>query len=65
LVTGDISMEHPEAFRTFASACERLIFLIQTSPLTMGESRVVEYYCKEILNKIAPTLPNRPPQTPP
>ena len=31
----------------------------------VGEARVVEFYCKEILNKIAPSLLNRPPQNTP
>jgi hypothetical protein len=55
-------MQQSDPFRAFSHACERLIFSIQTSPLTEEEARVVEYYYKEILDKIAPTLPNRPPQ---
>jgi len=57
--------QHPEAFLAFSHACEWLILSIKTRPLTVGEARVVEYYCKEILNKIVPSLPNRPPQNTP
>jgi hypothetical protein len=47
-----------------SSACERLLFsVLKNRPLTEKEARIVEYYCKEILAKIAPSLPNRPPQT--
>jgi hypothetical protein len=57
--------QHPEAFLAFSHACERLILSIKTGPLTVENARVVEYYCKEILDKIAPSLPNRPPQNTP
>ena len=59
-------MQQAEAFRTFSSGCERLLFSMKTNrPPTEEEARVIEYYCKEILDKIAPCLTNRPPQRTP
>jgi hypothetical protein len=60
-------MQHAEAFRTFSSGCERLIFSIKTNPpLTEDDARVIAHYCKEVLNLIAPCLPpNRPSQNTP
>lgn len=52
-------MQQAEAFRTFSIACERLVSSIMTNrPLAADEAQIVEYYCKEILTKIAPYLPN-------
>lgn len=58
-------MKQAEALRTFSSGCERLLFYIRTNgTLAEDEARIVEHYCKEILDKVAPYLRNRPPQTP-
>ncbi len=51
----------PEPFSAFSSACERLIFSMENRPIPIEQARIIEYYCKEILDKIAPYLPNRPP----
>jgi hypothetical protein len=49
-----------QGFNTFSNACERFVFSIATNgPLAQSEAEVVEYYCKEILSKISPSL--RPP----
>jgi hypothetical protein len=57
-------MQQADEFRTFSSACERLLPSIKTNrPLTEKEARILEFYCKEILAKIAQSLPNRPPQS--
>jgi hypothetical protein len=57
-------MQADDEFHIFSSACERLLFsVLKNKPLTEKEARIVEYYCKEILAKIASSLPNRPPQT--
>jgi hypothetical protein len=58
-------MQQADEFHTFSSACERLLFsIMRNRPFTEKEARVIEYYCKEILAKIGPCLPNRPSQTP-
>lgn len=58
-------MQQGEEFRTFSSACEQLLFSMTNRPLPEKEARIVEFYCKEILAKIAKSLPNRPlPNTP-
>ena len=57
-------MQADDEFHIFTNACERLLFsVLKNRPLTKKEARIVEYYCKEILAKIASSLPNRPPQT--
>lgn len=44
-------------FNTFSNACERFVFSIATNgPLAKNEAEIVEYYCKEILRKIASSL---------
>jgi hypothetical protein len=45
-----------EAFHTFSNACERFIFSIMINGLDEKDAEIVEYYCKEILTKIAPRL---------
>lgn len=41
-------------FNTFSNACERFVFSIATNgPLAQNEAEIIEYYCKEILSKIA------------
>src|SRR5687767_4823034 len=55
-------MPQTEAFHAFSNACEGLIFSIQSSSVTVEQALLVEFYCKEVLNKIAPYLPYRPPQ---
>lgn len=57
-------MERAEALRIFFSGCERLLFSMTTGPLAEEEALMIEYYCKEILAKVAPHLRNRPPETP-
>lgn len=51
-----------QGFNTFSNACERFMFSIAThGPLAQNEAEIVEYYCKEILDKITSNL--RPPAT--
>jgi hypothetical protein len=58
-------VQQAEALRTFSSGWEQLLFSIMTNgALAEDEARMVDYYCKEILDKVAPYLRNRPPQTP-
>jgi hypothetical protein len=58
-------MKQAEEFQSFSNACERMIFsIMKNRRLTEKEALIVEHYCKEILAKVAPFLPNRPPQTP-
>jgi hypothetical protein len=46
-----------QGFNTFSNACERFVFSIATNgPLAKSEAEIVEYYCKEILGKIASSL---------
>jgi hypothetical protein len=46
-------MQQTEALNIFSSGCERLLFSIKTNrPLTEEEVRMVEFYCKEILEVI-------------
>ena len=50
-------MRQSEALRTFSSACEWFLSSMATGePLTKSEAQIVEYYCHEILQKIAPCL---------
>ena len=53
-----------QGFNTFSNACERFVFSIASNgPLAPNEAEIVEYYCKEILTKIASSL--RPDATEP
>jgi hypothetical protein len=46
-----------QGFNTFSNACERFLFSIASNgPLAPNETEIVEYYCKEILGKIASSL---------
>ena len=46
-----------QGFNTFSNACERFVFSIASNgPLAPNEAEIVEYYCKEILAKIASSL---------
>jgi len=46
-----------QGFNTFSNACERFLFSITSNgPLAPNEAEIVEYYCKEILGKIASSL---------
>jgi hypothetical protein len=46
----------------FSSACEHILSAITMErPLTSEEAALVNYYCKEILAKIAPLLPKTHP----
>ena len=46
-----------QGFNTFSNACERFLFSIASNgPLAPNEAEIVEYYCKEILGKIASSL---------
>jgi hypothetical protein len=43
-----------QGFNTFSNACERFVFSIASNgPLAPNEAEIVEFYCKEILSKIA------------
>ena len=46
-----------QGFNTFSNACERFVYSIATNgPLAANEAEIVEFYCKEILSKIASSL---------
>jgi hypothetical protein len=52
----EVFMPH-QGFNTFSNACERFVFSIASNgPLAPNEAEIVEYYCKEILGKIASSL---------
>jgi len=57
-----------QGFNTFSNACERFVFSIASNgPLAPNEAEIVEYYCKEILGKIASSLrpgATEPPELP-
>jgi hypothetical protein len=57
-----------QGFNTFSNACERFVFSIAShGPLAPNEAEIVEYYCKEILGKIASSLrpgATQPPELP-
>ena len=43
-----------QGFNTFSNACERFVFSIASNgPLAPNEAEIVEFYCREILRKIA------------
>jgi hypothetical protein len=42
--------------RNYLGACERLISVMMSRQLTDEEARMIEFYCKELLAKIAPLL---------
>lgn len=43
----EIFMQQAEAYCTFSSGCERMLFSIKTNrPLIEGEARIIEFYCK-------------------
>jgi hypothetical protein len=50
-----------QGFNTFSNACERFVYSMATNgPLAPNEAEIVEYYCKEILSRIASSLqPNK------
>jgi hypothetical protein len=51
-------MQLAKEVRTFCSACEHILLAIRLNrPLTEDEAALVQYYCTEILAKIAPLLP--------
>ena len=52
-------MELANEAKHFFGACERLISLIASNRrLTEDEARMIEFYCKEVLAKVAPRLSN-------
>jgi mannose/cellobiose epimerase-like protein (N-acyl-D-glucosamine 2-epimerase family) len=42
--------------RNYLGACERLISVMMSRQLTDEEARMIEFYCKELLVKIASLL---------
>ena len=42
--------------RNYLGACERLISVMMSRHLTDEEAKMIEFYCKELLAKIAPLL---------
>jgi len=51
-------MQLAKEVQTFSSACEHILSAIAMNrPLTSDEAAMIEYYCVEILAKIAPLLP--------
>jgi hypothetical protein len=51
-------MQLAKEVQTFSSACELIRSAIAMHrPLTQDEATMIEYYCQEILTKIAPHLP--------
>ena len=52
-------MQLTSEVKNFLGACERLMSLIMMNrQLTEEEAKMIEFYCKEVLAKIAPRLPN-------
>ena len=52
------SMQLAQEVKTFSSACEHILSAISMNRLlTPEEASMIEYYCLEILAKIAPILP--------
>lgn len=51
-------MQLAKEVKTFSSACEHILSAIAMNrPLTQDEATMIEYYCVEILAKIATLLP--------
>jgi len=51
-------MQLAKEVKTFSAACEHILSAIAMNrPLTSDEAAMIEYYCVEILAKIAPLLP--------
>ncbi|MDK2745074.1 MAG: hypothetical protein NDI90_19420 [Nitrospira sp. BO4] len=60
-------MQLAKEVKTFSAACEHILAAIaQHRPLTQDEALMIEYYCVEILSKVAPlmTKPNDPANQP-
>jgi hypothetical protein len=52
-------MQLADEVRRFSSACEHILSAIAIHrPLTEEEAAMIEYYCTEIRDKIAPFLPS-------
>ena len=52
-------MQMATEVKNFLGASERLMSLMMMHrQLTADEARMIEFYCKEVLAKIAPRLPN-------
>lgn len=50
-------MQQAKAFHSFSDACERFVSSIATNrSLSNDEAQVIAFYCKEILEKIEPSL---------
>ena len=50
-------MQLAKEVKTFSSACEHILSAIAMNrPLTQDEASMIEYYCVEILSKVAPLL---------
>jgi hypothetical protein len=55
-------MQLAHEVKTFTGASERLLSTITMNrALSEDEARIIEYYCKELLAKIAPRLPELSP----
>lgn len=53
-------MQLSKAVNSFSSACERLLAAEAIyRPLTEDEARLIEYYCKGLLQKIVPPSTGR------
>lgn len=51
-------MQLAREVKTFSSVCEHILSMSAIDrPLTQDEATMIEYYCKELLEKIAPILP--------
>ena len=51
-------LEVGKEVHNFTGACERVLAAIAANrPLSVDEARIVEHYCKELLAKIKPRLP--------
>lgn len=60
-------MQLAKEVKTFSVACEHILAAIaQNRPLTHDEALMIEYYCVEILSKVAPlmTKPSHPSSQP-
>ena len=56
-------MQLSSDLQKFFSGCEHILAAIVTGrPLTNDETRMIEYYCNEVLNKLARPSPQGKPE---
>lgn len=51
-------MQLAQEVQNFSSACEHVLSAIAMNrPLTSDEATMIQYYCKELLEKVMPLVP--------